>query len=163
MDVAYMSGRPHGANPIVRRLSPRHLILVLVLLAGLLAMHGLSGHHGACTADHVESAAGTLDRPTVTGVGQQGQQLSSVGGPTLRAAVAVAATTLLPVEQCHRGAAACVAVLTALLLLAPLLRRALARRPAHVVKGRTRLAFWFGHGPPSWLAPSPFVLCQLRN
>lgn len=133
-------------------------------------MHGMSAHHDTCFS-HVESAHSTVGRPGTPG-SEQDHRLPAGARPGVDQASAVVqgiagavpiAAALTSLKQCDHDAETCVAVLTLLLLLAPLLRRVRCRPRPYRAKGAAALTLGFGRGPPPWHAPSPFVLCQLRN
>ena len=137
------------ANP--RRPSVRALLLVLVLLGGLFAMHGLTAHHStSLVAAHgtSDAAAGTMSMTALTP--PSSDAVSADRGPGGG-------------HQPQLGAETCLAVLAAAITLL-LLFGACGWRPGGVLvalraASRHRLI----PRPPRALTPSLAQLCVLRT
>src|SRR5437763_1465872 len=119
---------------------PTRALAVLAVLAGVFAMHGLTGNHDAAMADpHMDaasSAAGPAADHRMGPVDETGSSSPAgpMGGLGDQAAMSSAAThvAFIPAGDEHVMAGACVAVLTGLVLLLTLLlglRSLLAWRP----------------------------------
>ncbi|TDD48564.1 hypothetical protein E1263_33205 [Kribbella antibiotica] len=125
-------------HALVRR-GPARLLVVVLLLAGVFAMHALTGSHNSAMAEHVPSA-----------------HVMVVGD----------APMLEPAEDGHLHAMGemCLAVLAALLmaLVVMLVRRSFA--PAHPVPPTGAVVPVVVAEPsPPWRQPSLSKLCVLRT
>jgi hypothetical protein len=150
---------------------PTRALAVLGVLAGVFAMHGLTGNHDAAMADpHMgaaSSAAGPAADHRMGPVDETGSPSPArpMGGLSDQAATSSAAThvAFIPAGDEHVMAGACVAVLTGLVLLLTLLlglRSLLAWRPVQLTPAvRPMLT----ERSPPWLVPSLSKLCVLRT
>ena len=152
---------------------PTRALAILGVLAGVFAMHGLTGNHDAAMASpHMRaasSAAGPAADHRMGPVDETGS--SSPAGPTGVLGDEAAATSrgarhvaLIPAGDEHVMAGACVAVLTGLVLLLTLLlglRSLLAWRPVQLPAPAVRPMLT--ERSPPWLVPSLSKLCVLRT
>lgn len=150
---------------------PARALAVLIVLAGVFAMHGLTGNHDAAMASPDMGAASSAAGPG------PGHHMSPIDQLSLPAAAAVghlsdaapvvsaaAQVTLVLANDEHVMAGACVAVLTGLVLLLALmlgLRSLLAWRPVQLTAPAVRPVL-AGRSPP-WLVPSLSKLCVSRT
>jgi hypothetical protein len=141
-------------------------VAVLGVVAGVFAMHGLTGNHDAAmAAAHLNVAP----RAMVLPAGDQ-QMDHPVPAPTAMILAQSAEKpagekqpTIAPLAEHHSMGGACLAVLTGLVLLLTLalaLRSLLAWRPVELF-GPTDRPVLTGRSPP-WLVPSLSKLCVLR-
>ncbi|GAA1599973.1 hypothetical protein GCM10009789_62670 [Kribbella sancticallisti] len=143
------------------RWGPARLLTVVGLLAGVFAMHGLTGNHDAtialphgmaslanvATADHVHTTAAT--RPSAV-------------HPPLAAQIGV--TVGAVDESGHHAMDVCLAVLTALALAAWVVLAAVRRKAAlSVGRGAPVHRLRLPSRSPPWLQPSLSKLCVLRT
>ncbi|HEY0692369.1 MAG TPA: DUF6153 family protein [Kribbella sp.] len=147
-------------------------LAVLGVLAGVFAMHGLTGNHDAAMADphlgSASSAAGPAADHRMGPVDEMGSSspVGPMGGLGEKAAVSSAAThvAFIPASDEHVMAGACVAVLTGLVLLLTLLlglRSLLAWRPVQLTAPAVHPMLT--ERSPPWLVPSLSKLCVLRT
>jgi hypothetical protein len=151
---------------------PTRVLAVLGVLAGVFAMHGLTGNHDAAMADPHMGAASSATGPAadhrmgpVDATGPS-SPAGPMGGPGDEAAMSPAATKVafIPAGDEHLMAGACVAVLTGLVLLLTLLlglRSLLAWRPVQLSAPAVRPVLT--ERSPPWLVPSLSKLCVLRT
>jgi hypothetical protein len=151
---------------------PTRVLAVLGVLAGVFAMHGLTGNHDAAMAGpHMRaasSAAGPAAGHRMGPVDETGSSSPAgpMGGLGDEAAMPSAATKVafIPASDEHVMAGACVAVLTGLVLLLTLLlglRSLLAWRPVQLPAPAVRPMLT--ERSPPWLVPSLSKLCVLRT
>ncbi len=142
------------------------LLAVLGVVAGVFAMHGLTGNHDAAMLGaHLGAPAGSGSALAADLPMRPSHAAAAAERPRGTAVVsALPQVALVPVDDEHAMAGACMAVLTALILLLTLLlalRSLLAWHPVHLtlIPGRNALT---GLSPP-WLAPSLSKLCVSRT
>lgn len=147
-----MTSRPPRRGALLLR-----LLGVLGVVAGVLAMHGLTAHHDAAMA-------------TPTQAGMQHSVVPQAMDHRHQVALPIALVdafdrvVITPAGEEHGMAEACMAVLTGLLLLLALvraLRSLLAWRPVLLVAPATRVVL--SERSPPWLTPSLSKLCVLRT
>jgi hypothetical protein len=151
------------------------LLGVLGVVVGVFAMHSLTGHHEAAMTDmRLPAAAQAV--PAAHGSAEamessqpaSGHQLALPNGHEVALPIALVdaidRVAITPVGEQHGMVSACVAVLTALLLLLALvlgLRNLLAWRPVLLVAPAQRVVL--SERSPPWLTPSLSKLCVLRT
>lgn len=145
-------------------------LAVLGVLAGVFAMHGLTGNHDVTMVDPQLTALSSATEDS-----SAGHPMASLEPSSSKQAIALgAALSMVPAaaqkavvsvdEHQHMMADACLAMLTALVLLLALLlglRSLLAWRAAELVVPAERPVLT-GRSPP-WLVPSLSKLCVLRT
>jgi hypothetical protein len=151
---------------------PTRALAILGVLAGVFAMHGLTGNHDAAMASpHMRAASSAADPAANHHMGPVDETGSSspagpMGGLGDEAATSPAATKVAFIQAGdeHVMAGACVAVLTGLVLLLTLLlglRSLLAWRPVQLTAPPVRPVLT--ERSPPWLVPSLSKLCVLRT
>jgi hypothetical protein len=145
------------------------VLAVLGVAAGVFAMHGLTGNHDAAmAAAHMNPAPRAIAIPTTdhhTSVQADNVHASAVPAmERLDDAGHVINGALKPAGDGHTMGSACIAVLTALVLLLALalaLRSLLAWRRVPLIAQPARPVVT-GRSPP-WVVPSLSKLCVLRT
>jgi hypothetical protein len=151
---------------------PTRALAVLGVLAGVFAMHGLTGNHDAAMAGPHMGAASSAAGPAADhrigpademGSSSPGRPMGDLGD---KAAVSSAATHVAFIQAGdeHLMAGACIAVLTGLVLLLTLLlglRSLLAWRPVQLTAPAVQPMLT--ERSPPWLVPSLSKLCMLRT
>lgn len=182
-----MSG---DASPLALRRGLRRCVIAMVLLAGLVSMHGLGVYDALChdRGLTLASTSSTTAAATATATDRSpGRHLPAVQLAESAGTIEAASTAIRPAhappvtgvvqvasaltwtavegpsEVCFHGSELCVAVLTALLLLMLLLAGVRRRGRGESLGTSDGARPWLGRGPPRVDGPSLFVLCQLRT
>ena len=147
------------------------VLAVLAVLAGVFAMHGLTGNHDTTMAGAHVNAASPVAAPSenhpVSPVSHSDPSPAEVMNVASGKAVVMPTATqtaFVAADGRHAMAGACVAVLTGLILLLALLlgiRSLLAWRRVQLPAAAARPALT--GLPPPWLVVSPSKLCVSRT
>ncbi|GAB2637227.1 hypothetical protein [Kribbella swartbergensis] len=152
-------------------------VVAVCLLAGVFAMHGLTGNHDAAALTHAAqppaAALQSMHQATQPPAGHAAHHLSD--GPSVTAgslgsaayeAVILSGVTVQPAQDGHGHAMGdvCLAMLTALALVIVAALASRSLRTTHPVVRRRAGRTWYAAGPsPPWAQPTLSKLCILRT